>query len=533
MVAPGTNADAYRKAVLASNPLAYWPLDDPVGALGAEELIAAKTGIVQGGVKFGAADPWGNAAAANMAGGNAFIVEPSSRARSGALTVECWFSTTTPSCALVEDNANQWTPLSSSYGPTLFLVAGVLTGYGYFPGGVGAQTIADTAPTADGQWHHVALTYDGISFTLYRDGNLVRQVQPGGSIQTLTGWWHMGASYRAAAFLSGNMAHVSIYTRALASTEVASHFNAQGSAPPKPPGTILDGLPIRQAGLLLNGAVVMLDDLDGGWLCTELDLGYPDVRDVTDPNPNAHGIIDRTQFFGGRTITAKISGAPGGTMDLDRIADQFAPYLDPSARPELHFTTIGNAVERIFTLRASAWSAPMDPPSRRDLQATWIAADPIARSAAQQLATAWTGVPGTGRTYPLSFNRVYPAGSGAPINAVLTSNGEVPFRPTLRIYGPITGPTVSFYTQSGQAFFVVFLASARIDAGNFVLVDTANHTAYLNGLSSQPWLGQLDWTQMAWPVLPVAPDSTTMSISGQSTTGISQVQATWRDRYLL
>jgi hypothetical protein len=42
----------------------------------------------------------------------------------------------------------------------------------------------------------------------------------------------------------------------------------------------------------------------------------------------------------------------------------------------------------------------------------------------------------------------------------------------------------------------------------------------------------LDWVATRWPVLPVLPDQTTMTITGSNTTAVSQVQASWQDRYL-
>ena len=291
----------------------------------------------------------------------------------------------------------------------------------------------------------------------------------------------------------------------------------------------------RAAWLTLGSLNVPLDNVDGGWICTELDLGYPDVRDVTNPNPVAHGLIDRTKFFGGRTVTAKIMAFAGGAVPLDVVVEQFAPFLDVGARPQLHYTTEGNLAERVLTLRASAWSAPMDTPPERGVQLTWVAPDPIARAAQSGQATAWSGAAsGGGRTYPLTFNRVYPAGGGAPSTGLIISQGDVAVQPYLRIYGPITGPRVAFVTQLAPAanYLVAFLATARIDAAHFVGIDTKVHTAYLDDDITKPMLSQLDWTQMNWPVLPPAPDQTTMSLTGQNTTGVTQVQATWQDRYL-
>jgi hypothetical protein len=292
----------------------------------------------------------------------------------------------------------------------------------------------------------------------------------------------------------------------------------------------------RAAWLVLGSLSVPLDNPDAGWICTELDLGYPDVRDVTNPNPVAHGLVDRTKYFGGRTVSAKITAFTGGTMPLDVIVEQFAPFLDVSARPELHYLTDGNLTERVLILRASAWSAPMDTPPERPFQMTWVAPDPIAQGAAseQTQTTAWSGgASGGGRTYPLTFNRVYPAGGGAPVAGLVLSDGDIAVQPYLRIFGPITGAAVTFVTQiSGQTFLVPMLLTNRIDAAHFIGIDTAKHTAYLDDDITKPVLNMIDWTRLIWPVLPVAPDQSTVTLTGQNTTGVTQVLVTWRDRYL-
>jgi hypothetical protein len=298
----------------------------------------------------------------------------------------------------------------------------------------------------------------------------------------------------------------------------------------------------RAAWLVLGSTTLYLDNPPGGWVCTELDLGYPTVREVKDANPVRHGIIDRTQFFAERVITAKISAWAEGSARLDAIVEQFNPFLDPGARPVLHYTTDGNSVERTFTLRASNWSSPMTVPypqttggGQRDFMLTWVAADPTALAAAVTVTAALSGAStGAGRTYNLNYSRSYPLAGGAQQNAIIVSNGAIPILPLLRIYGPAIGAAVSFTTVGPpvQNFLVPLIAGARIDAGHYLLVDTAAHTAFYDGDRAQNWLPNLDWTRLIWPRLPVAPDQTTMVMTASNATGATQTQATWQDRYL-
>jgi hypothetical protein len=77
---------------------------------------------------------------------------------------------------------------------------------------------------------------------------------------------------------------------------------------------------------------------------------------------------------------------------------------------------------------------------------------------------------------------------------------------------------------------VRFLASYNLGAGQYVVVDTRAKTVLLGGVTNA--IAGLDWSSTVWPVLPVAPDQTTMTISGSNTNQVSQVQASWQDRYL-
>lgn len=294
----------------------------------------------------------------------------------------------------------------------------------------------------------------------------------------------------------------------------------------------------RRAWLTMSGRTIALEDADGGWYCTELDLGYPEVREVVNNRPDADGIDDRTAFMGGRAISANVTvrGAPS----IDDVAASFAPFMVPSARPQLHYVLDRgqSSPERVITVRASDYSWPLSGSKTREVHLSWIAADPVARDPNTQTATAWSGVVGlAGRTYNLAFPRVYPPGSGGATRARIVSPGDVPIKPSLRIYGPIAGPTVNLqaYTSANAQIFqayIWFQPSVTIDAGHWVDVDLARHTVLRDGDPAQSMMASLDWSRTTWPALPVAPNWTSMALSGSGASAVTQVQATWQDGYL-
>jgi hypothetical protein len=296
---------------------------------------------------------------------------------------------------------------------------------------------------------------------------------------------------------------------------------------------------IRRAWLILGDRRLELEDDDAGYYCTELDLGYPEVREVMTNRPDLDGADDRTALFGARAIAATIKGRPGGTMTPDEISTLFAGVMIPSVRPELHYVLDRpGEPERMTVVRASGYAWPVSGASSREIHLGWIAADPVMRDPAQHSAIAYAGSSTSpGRIYPLTFNRIYPPGGGSMVTGRIDSAGDVPLRPLLRIYGPITSPYVQLApstgpTPAGPPWNIYFVAGFQIDAGHWIDVDTAAKTANRDGDPAQSVLGSINWPQSTWPVLPTLPAFTYFNLFGTSTSAITQCKAIWQDGYL-
>jgi hypothetical protein len=295
---------------------------------------------------------------------------------------------------------------------------------------------------------------------------------------------------------------------------------------------------VRRAWLKMGERILPLEDEAAGYACTELDLGFPDIRDVTNNNPSQDGITDRTAYMGGRPMTADIV-AQGGTLTVDEIGAAFAPYMIPNARPELHYVLDRpDAPERFAVVRAAGYTWPVSGKRTRDIHLAWVAADPIVRDPLQKVATAMAGSSTiSGRTFPMTFNVIYPPGGGAPTTAEIRSAGDIVVRPLLRLWGPITNPVVTMTPTtgadpSGPPALIVFIPGFQIDPGAFVDVDAAQKTAYAQGDPTRSVMAQVDWAQTVWPVLPTLPYWTFLTITGETTTSTTQVQASWHDGYL-
>jgi hypothetical protein len=295
---------------------------------------------------------------------------------------------------------------------------------------------------------------------------------------------------------------------------------------------------MRQAWLDLDGIILNLDNHTAGYAMIELDLGFPDIRDVVNNAPNQHGIDDQTAFFGGRPVTAKIAAWPGGTVALDDIVELFMPYLRPAARPILHYTTESSTpLERVITLRASNFASPMPSPGRRDMELAWVAPDPLIRDAIIQMAAAYVGssTPG-GRSYNLFFDRSYGLGGGAPSTAHARSKGDVAIAPLFRFYGPVVGPRIQVISSatrsqshSGQ---IAFDLDFRVDTGHWVDIDCQAHTALLDSDQGQSVISELQFSVTQWPLLYPEPYDNAISAYGSDASGVSQVQTIWQDAFI-
>jgi hypothetical protein len=292
---------------------------------------------------------------------------------------------------------------------------------------------------------------------------------------------------------------------------------------------------VTRAWLTLGTLTMPLEDEDGRWFMTELDLGYPEVREVVNNRPDQDGVDDRTAFFGARAVSASVTAVAWGPAKIDDVASRFAPFMVPSARPVLHYVLDRpGAPERILTVRAANYGFVVDNPDRRDIHLQWIAADPIVRDPTVKTVTAWAGSStGAGRAYNLTFPRTYPTGGGGGGTlGIAHPLGDLAVRPLLRIYGPVTAPRIFFSPSRGM---FSMLSTMTISTGQYVEVDCAAHTAWLNGDHTQNLLSQVNWTDIGanggWPLMPPGVD-TYVQMLGSSTGAVTQVQVSWQDRYL-
>lgn len=291
---------------------------------------------------------------------------------------------------------------------------------------------------------------------------------------------------------------------------------------------------VRTAWLKLGNLVQVLEDESAGYVCTSLDLGSPEVRAVVSNRPDHHGIDDRTRYYGARPITADIV-AVAPDARIDEVAASFAPFMIPSNRPELHYVLDReDNPERVIVVRASDYGWPIAGAEKRAIHLAFVASDPIAYDPTLHSAASWAGTGSdAGRIYDLTFPRTYPVGSIPPISGQVRTDGDVAVRPTILIYGPVVAPEVDFRDESGGVQRFALKASATVDAGTWIEVNTDARTVLVNGDPGRNVIALVDWGRPSvWPIVePGITYTFTMTAAG-GTNQVSQAVAQWQDGYL-
>lgn len=270
-------------------------------------------------------------------------------------------------------------------------------------------------------------------------------------------------------------------------------------------------------------------DLDcdpDGYVVSEFQIGFPDVRPVVVPRAIADGVLDSTRFVGQRAITVAI------TLDQKKLAtqdllDRLMPYLSPRYRPRLVYAVQDPVVNpnhiRSFEVRGVDAPLVINGPKFQTIVCQWVALDHRATSIEERCVA---GVPGgdeLGREYDLEFDRDYPA---SPPLGVVTFNmdGNDPADWVATIVGPIDDPE---FTINGTQ---ITFTGVSISAGQTLVIDTRNRTMIAGGNLSV--YGDSNFVDWQWDDLLLRPGQNTMRLQGDLTDGDTYVTLCFRDTWL-
>lgn len=289
------------------------------------------------------------------------------------------------------------------------------------------------------------------------------------------------------------------------------------TAPCKPAPYLAD----QSARLVDTDGNQLLSFADSGLMLTNVDMGFPEVRDSATNRAGRDGVDDNTQYTGKRPVVVEAFLPTAAAFTL---RDRLAGLMHPKNRHYLYLTNGEWDTERRILVRPKTFTCPMTRPVTAQLG--WSAPLGLFEDAAtSQLVLAALGSAEAGLALPVALPAAFPAGF-LPGSSAITVGGSAPVFLTVDIYGPCTNPKLFCLTTQQTLRFNLTLA-----AGDYLHVDMANSKAYLNGDPTQSRYGQLDFTVSSWWQL--QPAATSQIGFYPDTAGAnSQAVVTWRALHL-
>lgn len=227
----------YRSAIRDSGATHYWRLGEASGKL-YDDIGDAPGTLLSLTLGTGGAILNDTDKAVTSAGGSNPRMTTTDAVPAGtATTVEAWVKTTSTRGGRIVGYGDSATGTSTS-GNTdrvLYLDTSGRVNFAIHSGSY--RTIYSRSGINDGQWHHVVGTVGAGGMELYVDGERVGRDQSYTTPKALLGYWRIGADQTTGfanrpsdAALAGSIDDVAVYDKALAKSEVQSHFLASSRA---------------------------------------------------------------------------------------------------------------------------------------------------------------------------------------------------------------------------------------------------------------------------------------------------------------
>lgn len=242
-----------------------------------------------------------------------------------------------------------------------------------------------------------------------------------------------------------------------------------------PPQT---GSATLSAPLSLVGLADLPLTCEQGWSLEQLQIGFPAVRPVVRSRALDDGVFDDTLFVGQRavTLTLRIASPTATQAALDRII----PFVSPRERPVLTWSLAGSPTEvRSLTLRGVDAPIVIDGPSYQRIVVSFVSTESYVRGGVEECVAAIAS-PSEGRTYDLTFDRIY--SSVSPIvtfNAFNRGTAPAPWRavinadatdPIVRVNGiPMSFDQNGGVVLTGTDQLFIDVANRSVDVSPFPL----------------------------------------------------------------
>lgn len=215
----GPPQSAYREAVLADKPVAYWPMGDESGSLVAKDIVGGKNATLTGNATFGVPGVAGTAISIDDRSAYLEVGDVFDFPGKQPFTIEVWglptVDDTYTNIGAKRANGSGWVLYFRNTGTVQFEQ--------YWPNSSGRVGFSEQSRTFTTP-AHVVVTYDGSKLAMYYDNvKLPKTYQDdadgGGPIHLATPlYWAPG--------YHGLLDEIAIYDHALPADRVSAHFKA-------------------------------------------------------------------------------------------------------------------------------------------------------------------------------------------------------------------------------------------------------------------------------------------------------------------
>jgi hypothetical protein len=261
------------------------------------------------------------------------------------------------------------------------------------------------------------------------------------------------------------------------------------------------------------------------YVVTSLQIGSPEVREVTRYRALSDGMIDDTRFTGARAITLAIRFRDKlliGNCDVEQsmqtLIDQLTPYMSPRRRPTLTWQLPGSDQMRAAVVRGVNWAYSIAGPKAQGIAPQWVVPSGEVLAGGPDAMRCESMRPSVsveaGRVYDLVFDRSYPPSD--PVGGRTINNpGTAPTHYVLTFYGPVTTPS---FTINGVVFKTDRSGGVVLAAGQTLVVSTRDRTVLFNGVANNSRYAYTNFDEWGWDELMLQPGINTVRFDG---TGLS------------
>ncbi|MBL1066641.1 LamG-like jellyroll fold domain-containing protein [Streptomyces sp. 7-21] len=224
----------YAAAVLADDPLLYWPYDETAGNFASDASGNGSAGAHRGGPQRGAdpAVPGPQAAAVGYDGTDAYTYNERPYSGVTEYTLETWFRTTTDEGGKLIGMGDRILQDSYSHDNNLYMLDDGRLRFGVYNGTYRLATSSE--PYNDGEWHHAAASIGPRGLELYVDGELVASNNRVTSARNLSGYyWRTGGDALlrwpdrpASDYFDGQLDETAVYGEQLPAARISAHLAA-------------------------------------------------------------------------------------------------------------------------------------------------------------------------------------------------------------------------------------------------------------------------------------------------------------------